>query len=69
MRKLMIAAATLLVVVLLAAAGVKAESAPPAGHSTTPTLGQAIEPSNADQLALGEHLRRVGAVFLSLIHI
>ena len=53
----------LLSAVLLAAAGVRAESAPPVGHSTTPTLGQAIQPSNANQLALSEHLRRVGAVF------
>lgn len=53
----------LLSAVLLGAAGVRAGSAPPAGHSTTPTLGQAIQPSNAEQLALGEHLRRVGALF------
>ena len=53
----------LLSAILLGAAGVRAESAPPAGHSTTPTLGQAIKPSNANQLALSEHLRRVGAVF------
>ncbi|MFN6351659.1 MAG: hypothetical protein ACK40D_02115, partial [Cyanobacteriota bacterium] len=31
--------------------------------STTPTLGSAMEPSTADQLALVEHLRRVGVVF------
>jgi len=53
----------LLSAILLSAAGVRAQSAPPAGHSTTPTLGQAIKPSNANQLALSEHLRRVGAVF------
>lgn len=33
------------------------------GHNTTPTLGQALEPSTAQQLALSEHLRRVGALF------
>lgn len=53
----------LVAAVLLGAAGVRAESAPPAGHSSTPTLGQAIRPSNPDQLALSEHLRRVGALF------
>jgi hypothetical protein len=62
-RHLLVVGVPLLSVVLLAASGVRAESAPPAGHSTTPTLGQAIQPSNADQLALSEHLRRVGAVF------
>jgi glutaredoxin len=53
----------LLSAILFGAAGVRAEPAPQAGHSTTPTLGQAIKPSNANQLALSEHLRRVGAVF------
>lgn len=31
--------------------------------STTPTLGSAMEPSTADQLALVDHLRRAGVVF------
>jgi hypothetical protein len=37
----------------------------PAGEAsnTTPTLGAAMEPSTAEQLALVEHLRRVGVVF------
>ncbi len=34
-----------------------------AGGSTTPTLGEALAPSNGDQLALTEHLRRIGALF------
>lgn len=34
-----------------------------AGGSTTPTLGEALSPSNGDQLALTEHLRRIGALF------
>lgn len=34
-----------------------------AASSTTPTLGAAMEPSTAEQLALVEHLRRVGVVF------
>lgn len=37
----------------------------PAGgtSSTTPTLGAAMEPSTAEQLALVEHLRRMGVMF------
>ncbi|MFM9047361.1 MAG: hypothetical protein ACKOOH_06840 [Cyanobium sp.] len=31
--------------------------------STTPTLGAAMQPSTAEQLALVEHLRRAGVVF------
>ena len=62
-RPLVAVGVPLLSAILLGAAGVRAESVPPAGHSTTPTLGQAIKPSNANQLALSEHLRRVGAVF------
>lgn len=31
--------------------------------SSTPTLGAALQPSSADQLALVEHLRRSGVVF------
>ena len=39
-------------------------AAPPAGGaSTTPTLGTAMQPSTADQLALVEHLRLKGVVF------
>ncbi|WP_216921942.1 hypothetical protein [Synechococcus sp. CCAP 1479/9] len=34
-----------------------------AGGSTTPTLGEALAPSGGEQLALTEHLRRIGAVF------
>jgi hypothetical protein len=33
------------------------------GASTTPTLGEALAPSSGEQLALTEHLRRIGAVF------
>lgn len=33
------------------------------GPSSTPSLGEALGPSNADQLALVEHLRRAGALF------
>jgi hypothetical protein len=52
------------VALALAASGARVEANPHAGHgSTTPTLGQALEPSTAEQLALSEHLRRVGAVF------
>lgn len=43
---------------------VPALGAPPAGGaSTTPTLGAAMQPSTADQLALVEHLRLKGVVF------
>jgi hypothetical protein len=39
-------------------------ASPPSGSgSTTPTLGQALQPSTADQLGLVAHLRHVGAVF------
>lgn len=38
-------------------------SAPPREASTTPTLGPAMEPSTAQQLALADHLRRQGVVF------
>ncbi len=34
-----------------------------AGGSTTPTLGEALAPSNSAQMELSEHLRRIGAVF------
>ena len=46
------------------AAMVPALGAPPgAGVSTSPTLGPALQPSTADQLALVEHLRRKGVLF------
>ncbi len=38
-------------------------SAPIPGPSTTPSLGQALKPSTAEQLALAEHLRQQGAIF------
>lgn len=41
----------------------RAESAPAAVASTTPTLGPALNPSTAAQLALVEHLRQAGVVF------
>ncbi len=34
-----------------------------AGGSTTPTLGEALAPSDSAQMQLTEHLRRIGAVF------
>jgi hypothetical protein len=34
-----------------------------AGGSTTPTLGEALAPSDNAQMELTEHLRRIGAVF------
>ncbi len=34
-----------------------------AGGSTTPTLGEALAPSDSGQLALMEHLRSIGAQF------
>ena len=34
-----------------------------AGSSTTPTLGEALAPSDSAQLALTQHLRRIGALF------
>lgn len=34
-----------------------------AGSSTTPTLGEALAPSDSTQLELTEHLRRIGALF------
>ncbi|MEB3306357.1 MAG: hypothetical protein VKL58_09105 [Cyanobacteriota bacterium] len=46
------------------AAMAPALAAPPAGGaSTTPTLGPAMQASTAEQLALVEHLRRVGVMF------
>ncbi|MEB3322637.1 MAG: hypothetical protein VKI81_07420 [Synechococcaceae cyanobacterium] len=55
---------------LLAAAAVGAViAAPPAGWagppsgSTTPTLGEALDPSTEEQKALSEHLRARGALF------
>jgi len=33
------------------------------GGSTTPTLGEALAPSDSVQLELTEHLRRIGALF------
>ncbi|MEB3263717.1 MAG: hypothetical protein VKJ66_05015 [Synechococcus sp.] len=33
------------------------------GASTTPTLGEALSPSTAEQKALSEHLRAKGAIF------
>ncbi len=40
-----------------------AETAPPPGHSTSPNLGEPLQPSSAAQLALSEHLKRKGAIF------
>ncbi len=34
-----------------------------AGSSTTPTLGEALAPSDRSQIELTDHLRRVGALF------
>jgi hypothetical protein len=36
---------------------------PPGAASSTPTLGAALQPSSAQQLALVDHLRRTGVVF------
>ncbi|MCX5966432.1 MAG: hypothetical protein NTV57_02070 [Cyanobacteria bacterium] len=38
-------------------------SVPIPGPSTTPSLGQALKPSTAEQLALADHLRQQGAIF------
>jgi hypothetical protein len=38
-------------------------SEPPAGQSSTPSLGEALKPSTPEQLALAEHLRQRGAIF------
>ncbi|MEB3243668.1 MAG: hypothetical protein VKO44_08530 [Cyanobacteriota bacterium] len=63
----MLALPSALVVLALSGAVklVPAAAAPaiPTGGSTTPTLGAALEPSNAEQVALAQHLRRVGARF------
>lgn len=48
-----------LTLAVLGAASSRADSAP----ASTATLGEAIAPSNAEQKALGAHLRRQGAVF------
>ena len=61
-------ATVLLLCGLSALAGGLLSFSPPAhggqaGGSTTPTLGEALAPSSGDQLALTEHLRRIGAVF------
>lgn len=62
------APALLLLGGLSALAGSLLSFSPPAhggqaGGSTTPTLGEALAPSGGEQLALTEHLRRIGAVF------
>ena len=61
-------ATVLLLCGLSALAGGLLSFSPPAhggqaGGSTTPTLGEALAPSSGDQLALTDHLRRIGAVF------
>jgi hypothetical protein len=56
-------ALSLLAALALSGGGALAQSAGHREHSTTPTLGQALKPSTADQLALCEHLRRVGAIY------
>lgn len=61
-------APVLLLCGMSALAGVLLSFSPPAhggqaGGSTTPTLGEALAPSNDEQQALTEHLRRIGAVF------
>lgn len=44
--------------------GAALAASPPSGPgSTTPTLGQAMQPSTAAQLGLVHHLRQAGAVF------
>jgi glutaredoxin len=40
-----------------------AETAPPPGHTTSPNLGEPLQPSSAEQLALSEHLKRKGVIF------
>jgi len=45
------------------AAATSAAASSPSEAGTTPTLGPAMQPSTADQLALVEHLRRQGVVF------
>lgn len=56
----------------LAASAAAGPSAPPSGATvlaigqdatTTPTLGPAMQPSTAEQVALVEHLRRQGVLF------
>ncbi|MFM7266298.1 MAG: hypothetical protein ACKOZW_12055, partial [Cyanobium sp.] len=36
---------------------------PEAGSSTTPTIGEALKPSSAEQLALSDWLRQQGVIF------
>ena len=50
----------LLAVGLIGTAAARAEGSGAAPHgSTTPTIGQALQPSSPEQLALSEHLRRI----------
>jgi hypothetical protein len=55
------AGVTALVVAALPQRGLTAPAPQPA--STTPTIGEALQPSSAEQLALGDWLRQRGAIF------
>jgi hypothetical protein len=48
---------------LLAGSAARAEGGAPSPHSSSPNLGEPLKPSTAEQLQLGEFLRRQGILF------
>ena len=63
MRFISLIAANSLVLAVLSAGINKPVGAIPPGGSTTPSLGEALANSNPEQMAVSEHLRRIGALF------
>ncbi|MFY8150261.1 MAG: hypothetical protein ACOVNL_13725 [Prochlorococcaceae cyanobacterium] len=62
LRSALLIAATASIVALTGTASSSARGNA-SGASTTPTLGEALAPSTAEQKALSEHLRERGAIF------
>lgn len=52
-----------LTALLLVALATPSRARAEAGASTTPTIGEALKPSNAEQLALSDWLRKRGVIF------
>lgn len=64
LRSLLLVAASTVAVGMVATASVTARStAEGAPASSSPNVGEPLKPSNAEQTALSEHLRRRGALF------
>jgi thiol-disulfide isomerase/thioredoxin len=60
LRSALLIGATALLLGVGGSAGARGNSP---GASTTPTLGEALGPSSAEQKALSDHLREKGAIF------